>query len=117
MTRTRFWWWLTFWVGGLALWLFGPRDLRWLGWLSSIGIAPWFAITREQFGKKVTRGQLALLAVLLLALLLTVVAPGLFQSKWSTDPSSTRVVVAVVAALGVVLNARRTFGRATQHAA
>jgi hypothetical protein len=117
MTTRRFCGWVTFWVVGWALLLWNPRGLRWVGYMLALGIAPWFMITRDQFGKKVTKGQIVLLAGLAVILVLAIAVPSLFHVKWSNDSLSARVAYAVTAVLGIAINARRTFGRVNRRAA
>jgi uncharacterized membrane protein len=117
MTPARFWWWSGFWIVGWTLWLFGPRDFKWLGFMMGVLVAPWFAITRNQFGREVTRGQIVLLACLVVILVLAVAIPSWFHVRWSMDSWSARLVCLVVLVLGVVVNARRTFRGLNGHAA
>ena len=109
MTQRRFWWWSGFWVVGWALWLFGPRDTRWLGWTIAFGVAPWFAITRDQFGQKVTKAQIIGLLVLLVVLAAAIALPLWFHVNWPIESRSARFACAITVVLGLVVNARRTF--------
>jgi hypothetical protein len=117
MTPVRFWFWLVFCVGGWSLSIFGPRDLRWLGFLMAIGIAPGFAIARNQFGQKVGKWEVGVLAGLLVILVVAIAMPLWFHNSWSVDSPAARFVGTTVVALIVGGNAWRTFRRVDRDAA
>ena len=117
MTVKRFWLWLGFWVAGCALLVFGPRTVHWLGWMLALGVAQLLTMTRDQFRRKVSKGEVVLFAGLLVVLFIAIAFPLLFHVKWPVDPPEARVASALLAVLGIVINARRTFGRPKHRAA